>query len=57
MGKRVGRPNVEKPKYIKYSIRLDEDMERRLRRYCADKMISKGAAIREGIEMLLRRWS
>lgn len=51
----MGRPKAEKPKTIKYSIRLDAETEERLKKYCEDKNISKGEAIRKGIEMLLKR--
>ena len=51
---RTGRPKVDKPKSIKYSIRLDETMEKELIDFCIRWGITKGEAIRKGIEMLLR---
>lgn len=51
---RTGRPKVDKPKSIKYSIRLDETMEKELIDFCIKWGITKGEAIRKGIEMLLR---
>ena len=51
---RTGRPKVQKPKSVKYSIRLDEETEENLIAYCVRCGITKGEAIRRGIEMLLR---
>lgn len=53
--KKMGRPKTDKPKEIKYSIRTDEETERRLMAYCAKKGISKGEAYRKGIELLLEK--
>lgn len=55
---RTGRPKVDKPKYIKYSIRLDEEMEDSLIDYCIKWGITKGEAIRRAIELLLggKKW-
>lgn len=49
----AGRPKAENPKAIKYSIRLDEDTEKRLKDYCGRNGIKKGEAIRRAIELLL----
>ena len=49
----TGRPKVEKPKDIKYSIRLDEETEFKLNEYCKKNNITKGEAIRQGIHLLL----
>lgn len=53
--KKMGRPKAEKPKDIKYSIRIDEETERRLEAYCISHGISKGEAFRKGIRLLLER--
>lgn len=50
---RTGRPKSNNPKYIKYSIRIDEYMESRLLEYCIKWGITKGEAIRRAIELLL----
>lgn len=50
---RTGRPKVDHPKEIRYSIRLDAETESRLQQYCNEKGITKGAAIRQGINLLL----
>lgn len=51
---RTGRPKVDSPKYIKFSIRLDESMSNRLIDYCVRLGISKGEAIRRAIDILIR---
>lgn len=53
--KKMGRPKVEKPKEIKYSIRTDAETENRLTRYCEAKGISKGEAYRKGINLLMEQ--
>lgn len=50
---RTGRPKVENPKNIRYSIRLDEETEEKLKNYCEKYNLTKGEAIRKGIEKLL----
>ena len=49
----VGRPKAEKPKDVRYSIRLDAETEQRLQKYCEAHGITKGEAIRRGIHLLL----
>lgn len=55
MSTKMGRPKVDNPKDVRYSIRLDADTERRLEAYCVRRNITKGAAIREALELLLLR--
>ncbi len=55
MSPRTGRPKAEKPKEIRYSIRLDTETEERLKEYCEKNGITKGEAIRRGIDLLLRK--
>lgn len=50
---RTGRPKAEKPKEIKYSIRMDAETEQRLKEYCEKTGITKGEAIRRAIHLLL----
>ena len=52
---RTGRPKAENPKDIKYSIRMDAELEHRLKVYCSQNGITKGQAIRTAIEMLLTK--
>ncbi len=53
MSPRTGRPKIENPKSIKYSIRLDDETEQKLKDYCEKYGITKGEAIRRGIHLLL----
>lgn len=50
---RTGRPKAEKPKEIRYSVRLDVETEARLQEYCKRNGITRGEAIRKGIHLLL----
>ena len=51
----VGRPKADKPKDIRYSIRLDAETEEKLQEYCIEHNITKGEAIRQGIHLLLEQ--
>ena len=53
MSPRTGRPKVDNPKSINYSIRLDAETEQKLQAYCEKHSITKGEAIRIGIHLLL----
>lgn len=55
MSPRTGRPKAEKPKEIRYSIRLDMETEERLKEYCEKNGITKGEAVRRGIDLLLSK--
>lgn len=50
---RTGRPKVDHPKEIRYSVRLDNETENKLQKYCNERGITKGEAIRQGINLLL----
>lgn len=50
---RTGRPKAENPKSIRFSIRLDDETEKKLQEYCTSNGITKGEAIRQGIHLLL----
>lgn len=49
----VGRPKADNPKINRFSIRLDEKTEKKLEEYCAENKVTKGEAIRQGIDLLL----
>ena len=49
----VGRPKADNPKSSRFSIRLDVETENKLEEYCIFNDISKGEAIRQGIQLLL----
>lgn len=55
LSQKVGRPKADNPKDVRYSIRLDVETEKRLSEYCIEHKISKGQAIRNGIDLLLKR--
>ena len=55
MSPRTGRPKAEKPKEVRYSIRLDVDTEEKLKKYCITHGITRGEAIRQGIHLLLEK--
>ncbi len=55
MSPRIGRPKADHPKDIRYSIRLDTDTEKRLQAFCETTKITKGEAIRQGINRLLNK--
>ena len=44
MPTKMGRPKVDNPKDVRYSIRLDADTEQRLEAYCVRRNVTKGAA-------------
>ena len=51
----AGRPKADNPKSSRFSIRLDEETERKLKIYCEQYDITKGEAIRRGIHLLLAK--
>ncbi len=53
MSPRTGRPKLENPKHIRYSIRLDEKTETNLKKYSEMHGITKVEAIRQGIALIL----
>ncbi len=55
MSPRTGRPKAEKPKEVRYSIRLDVETEEKLKEYCNIREITRGEAIRQGIHLLLKQ--
>lgn len=55
MSPRTGRPKVANPKQSRFSIRLDKERESKLQEYCQENCITKGEAIRRGIDLLLEQ--
>lgn len=51
----AGRPKADNPKTSRFSIRLDIETEKQLEKYCEEHGISKGEAVRRGIEILLTK--
>lgn len=52
---KTGRPPVEKPKSVNYTIRLDEETESALLEYCEKHGVKRGEAIRTAIRLLIKR--
>ncbi len=52
---RRGRPSIDNPKNIKYSIRIDAITEKALKSYCEKNNMTKGEAIRKAILLLLEK--
>lgn len=55
MNPRIGRPKVDEPKDIRFSIRIDNDTNEKLHAYCEKHKITKAEAIRQGIHLLLEQ--
>lgn len=55
MSPRTGRPKVDEPKDIRFSIRIDDDTNKKLDSYCEKNCITKAEAIRQGIHLLLEQ--
>ena len=53
MYSKMGRPPIDNPKSVKYSIRLDEKTEKRLLVYCKRHKLKRGEVIRRAIKALL----
>ena len=51
--RKVGRPKADRPKDIRFSISLDDELSKQLELYCEDNGISKGEAIRKALNLLL----
>lgn len=53
MSPRTGRPKVDEPKDIRFSIRIDDETSKKLDIYCEQNKMTKAEAIRKGIHLLL----
>nr|DAH88252.1 MAG TPA: Alginate and motility regulator [Bacteriophage sp.] len=53
MSQKMGRPKVENPKDVRFSIRLDADTDKKLCEYCERNEITRATAIRTAIHRLL----
>lgn len=51
MSPRTGRP-TDNPKPYKITVRLDEESQKILEKYCRQEGIEKGEAVRRGIKRL-----
>lgn len=55
MGAKIGRPKLDNPINIRTSVRLDKKTDEELIEYCQKNNISKGVAVRKGIQLLLEQ--
>lgn len=55
MSPKMGRPKVDNPKDIDIKVRIDKDTNKRLLDYCQKHDITRAAAIRQGVELLLEQ--
>lgn len=53
MSPRTGRPKVKDPIKKQITVRLTEQTMQRLETYCKANKITKGEAVRKGVEKLL----
>lgn len=54
MGSKMGRP-TDNPKTNDIKVRIDDDTYKRLIKYCAENGITKAAAVRQGINLVLQK--
>lgn len=55
MSSKIGRPKADNPKDIRFSVRIDQETNEKLTKYCNAKKITKGKAIRIAIDRLLSK--
>lgn len=53
MSPRTGRPKAENPKNNQICVRLEAETAEMLQAFCAERGITKGEVIRQGIELLV----
>ncbi len=53
MSPRTGRPKVKDPINRQVTVRLTSETMEKLKTYCEKKQITKGEAVRKGVEKLL----
>lgn len=55
MSSKIGRPVIGKPKTNDIKVRIDDDTLKKLLDYCEVNKITKAEAIRQGIQLLLKK--
>lgn len=55
LSQKVGRPKSKNPKDVRFSIRIDKEINQKLEQYCDENNLTKGEAIRNGINLLLEK--
>lgn len=53
MNSKIGRPKIDNPKSIRYSVRLNEELEKKINEYAKKNNLSKGEVIRLALEKFL----
>jgi predicted DNA-binding protein len=53
LSQKIGRPKSKNPKDVRFSIRIDNETNQKLEHYCDENNLTKGEAIRNGIDLLL----
>jgi predicted DNA-binding protein len=54
LGKTIGGTQLEKPKDVQFGIRLDQDLNDKLKEYCDRTGKRRVEVIREGIKLILK---
>ena len=54
MSPRTGRPKEDNPKNVDVKIRIDEETNSKLLKYCKNHNITRAEAIRQGIHLILQ---
>lgn len=49
----MGRPKIDNPKLIDLKVRVDNDTNDKILKYCTDNNVSKAETVRRGINLLL----
>lgn len=52
--KKMGRPKAAKPKSVEFGVCFDVETAEKLQSYCKRHSISKGEAVRRGVNKLLQ---
>lgn len=55
MSPRTGRPKSDNPKCVDVKVRIDEELNKDLLVYCEEHNLTRAAAIRKGIEEILKK--
>lgn len=53
--KKMGRPVIGNPKIVDIKVRIDEETNEKLLKFCKDKGITRAEAIRQAITHMLNK--
>ena len=51
---KTGRPKAENPKSINFTVRLTEELNMKLEKYCEKHNRRKSDVIRDGVELMVK---